>query len=335
MRKLLIVAAGFFASLTRHFRMSRFSSQRAPVLFYGCLGSLVVILMGCSSDRQRQGEPVPQGGAATNDGQSSPELAASKAKQLERILSLAAQALSNQDAETALQQIAAGLSLADELDDGLSKAHLLLLRGDIEQENGRDPEARRYYADATALFHVLKNDDGRVATLVSLASLEMRKGDNAAARGHLQEAEPLISQSKNPILTARYEEHLGRLNLRRLDYSEAATHLAQSQRIYKEAGDKRREAELLVLMAIALEAQGKDSASNKNLEAAAKIFREIGDPRGEAQALSRLAAASERDGRYSQARSLLSKVVDIYSKVGDPGAAAAIVRRMNSLPEDG
>ena len=89
------------------------------------------------------------------------------------------------DVAGALRSIEVGLAAAAAQKDDLFTARLLLLHGNAEQASGQELEARRNYADATAQFHVLKNDEGRLATLTSLAGLEMHKGDNAAAEAHL------------------------------------------------------------------------------------------------------------------------------------------------------
>lgn len=297
-------------------------------------GCLCLVVLSCSNDKP---EPGGTHDGASQKSRAEPDSAVAEAqvKLLERQLQQATAAVEASDADLALRAIEAGLELATKLGDDLVKARLLLLRGDVEQGRGKDSEARRYYADATALFHVLANDEGRLATLISLAALEMRKGDNAAAGAHLEEADPLAANIRDRSLLARYKEQLGRLSARRLEHTQASAQLAEAYGLYKDLNEQRRGADILLLMAAADDAAGRDAASRKNLETAAKLYRELADPRGEAQALARLAASAERDGRYGQARALFTKVVDIYTQMGDPGAAAAVTRRMNALPEQG
>jgi tetratricopeptide (TPR) repeat protein len=217
----------------------------------------------------------------------------------------------------------------------LHRARLIMRLGNIEQENGREIEARRHYADAMAIFRVEGSNVGRLWVHLALGRLEERLGDYAAAARQYDEAGTLLEGIDDPDLKGSYQLHTGRLAARQVKPEEASKAFLEAVRTFGVAKDKRGQAEALLLLAVEEDRLGKTKQCRRSLDRALKIFRTLGDKDGEVRALHKLAALAERDKQYRTALKLLKKVLELYEELDRQSDAAKVRRHIAALPEKG
>jgi len=247
----------------------------------------------------------------------------------------AREALDAEDVAEASRFIDRGVALAAGGDAAIevARGRFVLLRGNIARDAGRTVDARRDYADATALFRVRGDDRGRFEVFLAEAELEEIQGDYAAAERQLAEAETLLPKIDDDRLRAAYRCRLGRLAFARARYADACTLFVDAVKLYSTARAKRDQAETLLLLASAEDSGGNAPLARRSLDKALAIFDEIGDKDGEVRALHRLAGFADRDHQYAKERSLLTKVRALYDELGRRSDAVKVERQLASLPE--
>jgi hypothetical protein len=140
--------------------------------------SALACILGCGGTREEappgESDPVPE-----EEPQAEKVATKSIEEEIDRLSLEVGEAMDVQDWPRARQLIGQGLELVSGK-PGLERhnAGLLLKLGDIERETGNEPEARRHYTDAMAIFHVHKNHPGRFETFLAMGRLEARRGDS-------------------------------------------------------------------------------------------------------------------------------------------------------------
>ncbi len=256
-------------------------------------------------------------------------------RELKDVHQRATTAFADEDLSLAKQFGDRGLKLAEKCGHKceLYKAKFFLIKGNVARENGLEIDARRFYADAMALFHVHKNDEGRFSTFLGIGALEARLGDYANAGRQFDQASALRGKVKSKQLLGDLHVAQGRLHSRQLKHEAALKSLNEALRLFDVTNNKSEKAEALFLIAKEEEALGRERQCRHNLNRALRIFRDLEDLDGEARVIHRLAALHEQNKQYKQARKLLGKVHALYVKLDRTSAAAKVERHINALPE--
>jgi len=213
------------------------------------------------------------------------------------------------------------------------RGRLLLLLGNLERDKGNEIEARRHAADAMALFMVQKNIEGQFRVRLTIATLEENLGDQAAAYRQLDEAEQMLPKiAHNKEFEAEYLMHKGRLFARQMKYDEAMTAFLKASRIFSE-NNKQAQADALMSLAVAEDANNNVKQCRLSLEKALKIYRKIENKDGEVKVLHKMAALAERDKQYRKARILFKKTAELYAQLNRSSDETKVKRHINALPE--
>jgi tetratricopeptide (TPR) repeat protein len=256
----------------------------------------------------------------------------SEKKNLDQLMSEAQNSLRDGDISVARRLILDGLEKTDNRPGfEILNAHFLLLRGDAAFQEGNEPDARRYYADAIAVFHVHKNDEGSFETFTALARLETDRGDFAAAERQFEQAETLKSKINNRMSVANYLIEKGRLASRKMKSDVSVPLFQEAMSIFEAQKDKRRTAETLVLIAQDEDFADRLSEARRALERAVALFDETKDMKGKARALHRLATFAERERQNAKAERLYNEALTLYETLGNRSAAVNIERRLSAL----
>ncbi len=123
-----------------------------------------------------------------------------------------------------------------------------------------------------------------------------------------ERAEPLLS--------------LGYLAMRQGDYDQARRCLEESLLLAREAGNLRRTAATLNLLAEVHDHQGDFVRAKECDEAHLTLQRQLGDPRGIAKALNGLAVSWLREDAFERAEAAMAEALDLFQQVGDLNGVA-------------
>jgi tetratricopeptide (TPR) repeat protein len=260
------------------------------------------------------------------------DIGPSEKKALDQVMSEAREALRDEDLSTAGRKIADGLEKTENR-PGLEilNAQFLLLRGDAAFQEGIEPDARRYYADAMAVFHVHKNDEGSFKTFTALGRLETGRGDFAAAERQFEQAEALKPKIDSRTIVADFLIEKGRLASRKMKSDESVPLYQEAMSVFEAQKDKRKMAEILVMLAQDEDFADRMGEARRALERAVALFDETKDLKGKARALHKLATFAEREQQNAKAERLYSEALTIYESLGNRSAAVNIARRLSTL----
>jgi tetratricopeptide (TPR) repeat protein len=294
------------------------------------------VALGCDIEEEKIPTPgVDQTMSPRQRANIEREKLASVESRLDHIEQDVHQAIKDGDRVRAKQLIDVGLEMVAEQGPGfeLNQARFILAAGNVARESGNEIEARRHFDDAMAIFHVHKDQKGRVETYIALGQLETRRGDYVAASRQFAAAEALMPGLKDRRLPGVFSLNMGRLASRQVKREQAYKHFVEAIRIFGTLKDKQDMAETFLLLATEEDAMGRTRASKRSIEKALRIFRRIENIDGEARSLHRLAVLAEREKNYQQTRKLLLKVHGLYDKLDRKTAATTVMRHINALPE--
>jgi tetratricopeptide (TPR) repeat protein len=253
-------------------------------------------------------------------------------KMLERLQSQAREYIRTSNWAAADRTVSKGLKKTqDRIGLEITNAHFLMLRGNAALAMGNESDARRYFTDALAVFHVHKNEEGRFEAFTALGRLEARRGDYAAAERQFDQAEALKPKLRDRKLAGKFLMEKGRLASREMKRTDSVRLFQEAIEIFEAAKDKRAAAEVLVLLAQEEDFSNHMSTARRSLERAATLFGEVDDPAGKVHAIHRLATYAEREKQTAKAARLYSEAAELYRQLGRRSAAAGVERHLNTL----
>jgi len=296
----------------------------------------VLFALGCGDGSPKQ--PTPSPSAASP---SSPGAVGSESQSKQVLMELKAldgdvgTAVAAEDWSRTRQLLQQGLEIiaANPGKYEIHEARFLLARAKMARERSRETEARRYFADAMAIFHVHKNATGRFETHLGLGKLEARRGDYAAAEREYGAARELLGEVNDKLLHGIFKLETGRLASKRVERQKAKTDFLEAIAIFESERDQKHLAETLMYLANEEDALGNTDQCRRRLGRALALFRELSNIEGEARALHRLARVAEREKKYNHAKKLLKKVYVLYDKLDRKADKLRVERHINALPE--
>ena len=254
-------------------------------------------------------------------------------KELKRLEEEARKAVMNENWPDAKQLIRQGLRQTEQNRDlDLHQARFLLLKGEAALHHGDRLNARRYFSDAMAIFHVRKNEPGRFETFLALGRLEARSGDYAAAERQFSEAKSLEAKITDKSLKGRFLVEQGRLAARTVDHKKAAEFFTKALLLFDALKNNRMRAETLLLLSAEEEMLGRLGSARQSLYRASKLFETAGFPSGKVKAVHRLATYAEREKKYAMARRLYNEALALYEQLDQQTAATNVARHLSALP---
>jgi tetratricopeptide (TPR) repeat protein len=115
----------------------------------------------------------------------------------------------------------------------------------------------------------------------------------------------------------------------RLD--EAARAFAEAANGFAEAGERGMAAEMMNNVAVVCLAQKNWAMALQAVQATPEVFRELGDRLREAQALSNLANAHDNAGNLDEAARLYEQAIDLFAALGESENRAACWKALSGL----
>lgn len=294
-----------------------------------------LLVAACGGGDTEADQDRGSGARENGDDERREDAAAKVESQLIEIEREAVKAIDRRDWPLARKLLGDGLGLAKRSghEFELNRAGLLLSLGDVERESGKEVDARRYYADAMAVYRVQGSGKGRFKVHLSQGDLEAALGDYSAATREYAAAEALLGEVDDRPLEGEFKMRIGRLASRQMRHEDAIAAFAEAAKIFDIVKQPRDRAEALLALAGEEDNLDKETNCRRALDKALSIFRDIGDKEGEVRALHKAAALAERAKRYKKARSLLKKVRELYLALDRQSDAAKVLQHLSSLPE--
>lgn len=170
------------------------------------------------------------------------------------------------------------------------------------------------------LYGTLTGDERRLLHGEVAAALEGLYGDHtdpiAPALAHHYQAAGSLEQA------AVYAMHAGELACAAYAYVEAEKHHRTALELYREVGDRAKEAAALERLSKDYNDLGAVAEVEKCRQNALAIYRELGDRKGEASALKRLGWIFVFTSKYDRAEPYFLQAVQIWREIGQPHGAA-------------
>jgi tetratricopeptide (TPR) repeat protein len=169
------------------------------------------------------------------------------------------------------------------------------------------------------LYSTLTGGERRLLHGEVAAALEELYGQHtdaiAPALAHHYQAAGSLAQA------AAYATRAGELAYAAYAYVEAGKHHRTALELYREVGDRAKEAAALEELSSAYNCMGAIAEIEKCRQNALAIYRELGDRDGEARILRRLGWIRVFTSKYDQAEPYFLQAVQIWREIGEPHAA--------------
>jgi predicted ATPase/DNA-binding CsgD family transcriptional regulator len=190
--------------------------------------------------------------------------------------------------------------------------------------------------------------------LAELAFRCWRQGHYDRGNRHAEASLAIADQLHDPEIAADAVDGLGNIALSQHRYERATFFLNKALDLWRELGERRREAYILQLLAGAEHGLGDDVAAEGHASEALALFREIGHARGIATTLARLGRLVRDQGNdraaalaYHEALQVCAGGVDQFilvqayagvgelaSRRGQPEIAAALIGAIDAVAEE-
>ncbi|MCW5966885.1 MAG: CHAT domain-containing protein [Blastocatellales bacterium] len=215
-------------------------------------------------------------------------------------------------------------------DDRAGVARMLNNIAVVYRDLGEKRRALDQYEQALRLWRAVGDRDGEAATLNNIGVVYLDLGEPQRALDSLARSLPLRRQ---PAARAITLNNLGRAyDLLGLS-SEAVNHYNQALIIFREAKEKRGEAQTLNYIGLAQWSMGESASAIDVFNQALTLRREVGDKAGEAATLNNLGLAYEAAGDTVQARSAYEAALPLHREVSNPQGEAYTLNNLGFLKE--
>ncbi len=252
-----------------------------------------------------------------------PDTAALRPRRLQGLLQLGRLLRLLNDYPNALRAAEDGMTLARELGDQHTLGELFLLRGFVEWNQAKVPEATVSMMEAARLGDGLDDNALRVGALYGRGIVRGRTDDLQGAFTLLREALRLAETTHDarlgPVLNS-----LGVVHLQLKDYPQAQEHFERALAILKDGTNQRTTAyALLNLGQIATETGNQDAAA-RYLDASAALCERFDFRRGLADIAYLRGARARRLGKLDEAKGFLDGALGLANKLGNPDLFVSI-----------
>ncbi len=227
------------------------------------------------------------------------------------------------DYPAALRTAQEGMLLAETLKDESTRGELLVLRGTVEWNQAKIPEATVSMMEALRLGDVLGNKHVQFGAMYGQGLVRARCDDLEGSQQYLEEALQLAEETGDERLDAALNA-LGNLHLQRKDYTRAGEFFQRAQSVVQANGNRRLMAYILLNLGQLYEESGDQATAGKSLDEAMAICREFQLQRGMADIYYLMAGRHRRLGQYDEALKDLADAHAIARKINNPDLFVSI-----------
>ena len=232
------------------------------------------------------------------------------------LLASAALAMWQGDLKNALSTIEEALVVARWLEMPYNLAIILLFKGTIMVNMGRDRDALPLLEESLALFNELALPWHSATTTVHMGNSALGMGNTDAASEYLESAWSVSQELEEKWLISFVLNNYGELSRVKGDYDRAQTYYEQSEKLLREMGDKGDLARLVQnLGSVALQ-KGENEQAKGYFNKSLALFKKLGNQRGIAESLAAYAGVCIIEGNYEIGSQLLGSANGLIDKTG-------------------
>ncbi|MGW0194283.1 BTAD domain-containing putative transcriptional regulator [Nonomuraea sp. NPDC003201] len=167
--------------------------------------------------------------------------------------------------------------------------------------------------------------------LADLAWTYWRLGEYERAEEHAHQA---LDACEEAYERARALLTLGNVALRRRQDEQAEQYLEQALDLTRIGADTWGEANVLGILALALDRAGRPEEARRHLDLALALHRKVGNPAGEAMILNHLGVVLRHQGELAQARTRHEQAAALYRRLGNTTDEAAARNGLAEAADD-
>ncbi|TDB92858.1 tetratricopeptide repeat protein [Actinomadura sp. 7K534] len=171
--------------------------------------------------------------------------------------------------------------------------------GEHLESQGHWPEAADLHERAVRAWRDLGDGEGTARALADLSRLLLRAGWHEEALNAANEG--LTISAAGPAVVAALHDLLGLIHWHRSEYDVAVGYYDRALELWRSAGDRAGEAEVLHHRAIISFHQGRYAEATKEMRIALARYEEVGHRRGRQMVLNNLGDIARKLGRYDLA----------------------------------
>lgn len=232
------------------------------------------------------------------------------------LLSSGALAMWQGDLKEAMLSIDQGLQVARWLEDPFTLAMVLLFRGTIYVNMGRDEAALHNLEEAYTLFEELGLVWFQADTQVHIANAALGKGEVNKALDNLRQAAALNEEIGETWLRAFIANNIGEVSRVRGEYDLAQSYYQLSETLLREMGDAGELARLVHNLGYVALHQGDYQRAEQQFQESLAMFIKLNNQRGIAESLSAIAGLWAEMGNYQASARLYGAAMNLLDQIG-------------------
>jgi tetratricopeptide (TPR) repeat protein len=230
----------------------------------------------------------------------------------------------------------------------IAEAHLHQMLQRLPQSNGRrvalwnwlassaekqgNYETSRSYAEqARDLATMLDDQQGIVASLLTLADLENAQGNNIRATELLQQSLARSQQLGDQQAIARSLNTLGAVADEQGEYARATDLYQQSLALSQQLGDQQAIANSLNHLGIIAQQKGEYARATDLYQQSLALSQQLGDQRGIARSLNNLGFVAHEQGEYARTIDLYQQSLARFQQLGDQSSIAFVLLNLGLI----
>lgn len=246
----------------------------------------------------------------------------------------AALAMWQGDLNVALADIEEALGIMQWLEVPYDLAVILLFKGTILVNMGRDEEALPLLEEALRIFDELEMPWYSATTKVHMGNAALGIGEIDRAEEYLQSASAISQDIEEKWLISFVLNNYGEVSRVNGDYDQAWTFYQGSENLLREMGDQGELARLVHNLGSVALLKGDQENSKELFRESLAMFKKLGNQRGIAESLAAFAGLYVEEGKYEKGAQLLGSAFALLWETGGswwPADRLEIERNRNTL----
>lgn len=233
--------------------------------------------------------------------------------------------------EAALRCVETGLAALGSAGDPLTRARLLVARGELHVRAGRFDQGTSDFGAALALLGETPNPSLECRALNGLSNLAVEHGDLRRARALCERALAIAERDGDRRWQGGLLGNLAFLEYAERHLDRATRHYQQALQAVSTTGDRRWLGNTRCNLGLLFQEQGNHAAAQAELEEALAISRSIGHRRLEGTVLCNLGLVQDALGRHAEGIASLRQAATVARDIADPLNESEFLRHLGVM----
>jgi tetratricopeptide (TPR) repeat protein len=205
---------------------------------------------------------------------------------------------------------------------------------DSAEKQGTYETSRHYAEQARELATLLDDQQGIVASLVTLGDIENAQGNNTRAIELLQQSLSLSQQLGDQQAIARSLNTLGAVADEQGEYARATDLYQQSLALSQQLGNQQAIANSLNHLGIIAQQKGEYARATDLYQQSLALSQQLGDQRGIARSLNNLGFVAHEQREYARTIDLYQQSLARFQQLGDQSSIALVLLNLGLIARE-